>query len=56
MLGLIWAGVVTLARGVTGGPVALAMAAIAAVLMLVTSWNQSLMVLVAGAVGAVALH
>jgi chromate transporter len=56
VLGLIWAGVVTLARGVTGGPVALAMAAIAAVLMLVTSWNQSLMVLVAGAVGAVALH
>jgi len=56
VLGLIWAGVFTLARGVVGGPVAIAMAATATVLMLVTQWNQALMVLAAGAIGAVVLR
>jgi chromate transporter len=56
VLGLIWAGVYTLARGVTGGPVAIGMAVVAAVLMLRTDWNQAVMVLVAGAFGAFVLH
>jgi len=56
VLGLIWAGVFTLARGVVGGPIAIAMAAAATALMLFTEWNQALMVLAAGAIGAVVLH
>jgi chromate transporter len=56
VLGLIWAGVFTLARGVVGGPVAIGMAVVATVLMLVTEWNQALMVLAAGAIGAVVLR
>jgi chromate transporter len=56
VLGLIWAGVYTLARGVTGGPIAIGMAVVAALLMLVTDWNQAAMVLVAGAIGAAVLH
>ncbi len=56
VLGLVWAGVYALGRGVTGGPIALVMVAVATVLMLVTEWNQSVIVLVAGAVGALVLH
>jgi chromate transporter len=56
VLGLIWAGVYTLGRGVAGGPIAIGMAVVAAILMLVTDWNQAAMVLVAGAIGAAALH
>jgi chromate transport protein ChrA len=56
VLGLIWAGVYTLGRGVAGGPIAIGMAVVAAILMLVTDWNQAAMVLVAGAIGAAVLH
>jgi chromate transporter len=56
VLGLIWAGVVTLARGATDTPVTIVLALVAAVVMLRTEWNQALVVLGAGVVGAVALR
>ena len=56
VLGLVWAGVVTLARGATTGPVTIAMALVATVVLLRTDWNQSLLVLAAGVIGAVALR
>ncbi len=56
VLGLIWAGVFTLARGVAAAPLPIALAVIATVLMLVTNWNQALMVLAAGVIGAFALR
>jgi chromate transporter len=56
VLGLIWAGVVTLARGAAAGPLTIAFAVIAAGLTLATNWNQALMVLTAGAIGAVAIR
>ena len=56
VLGLVWAGVVTLARGAADGPVTIALALAATVLLLRTDWNQSLLVLAAGVVGAFALR
>ncbi len=56
VLGLIWAGVVTLARGALDGWVTIVFALVATVLMLRTSLNQALMVLIAGAIGAFALR
>jgi chromate transporter len=56
VLGLIWAGVVTLARGATTTPATVALAVVAAAVLLRTDWNQSLLVLAAGVVGAVALR
>jgi chromate transporter len=56
VLGLIWAGVVTLGRGATDGPVTIAIAFAATVILLVTEWNQALLVLGAGVVGAFVLR
>jgi chromate transporter len=56
VLGLIWAGVVTLARGAADAPVTIVVAVVAAVVLLRTNWNQSLLVLAAGIVGAFALR
>jgi chromate transporter len=56
VLGLVWAGVFTLARGIVGGPIAIGMALIATVVLLVTEWNQAVMVLAAGALGAIVLR
>jgi chromate transporter len=56
VLGLIWAGVVTLARGAVDGPVTIAIAIVATVLVLRTEWNQALLVLGAGVVGALVLR
>lgn len=52
VLGLIWAGVVTLARGATDAPPTALLALVAAFILLRTNWNQSLLVLCAGAIGA----
>lgn len=56
VLGLIWAGVVTLGRGAVDGPVTIAIALVATILMLRTDWNQALLVLGAGVVGALVLR
>jgi chromate transporter len=56
VLGLVWAGVVTLARGATTTPATIALALVATAVLLRTDWNQSLLVLAAGIVGAVALR
>ncbi len=56
VLGLIWAGVVTLARGATDGPVTIAIALAATIILLRTDWNQALLVLGAGVVGAFVLR
>jgi chromate transporter len=56
VLGLIWAGVVTLARGAADAPVTVALAVSAAIVLLRTNWNQSLLVLAAGIVGAFTLR
>jgi chromate transporter len=56
VLGLVWAGVATLARGAADAPVTIALVAVAAIVMLRTDWNQSVLVLAAGAIGAVALR
>jgi chromate transporter len=56
VLGLVWAGVVTLARGATTAPATIALALVATVVLLRTDWNQSLLVLGAGVVGAVAFR
>lgn len=56
VLGLIWAGVVTLARGAADAPVTIVLALVATVVLLRTEWNQALLVLLAGAIGAVALR
>jgi chromate transporter len=56
VLGLIWAGVVTLARGAADAPVTVALALIAAVVLLRTNWNQSVLVLIAGIFGAAVLR
>lgn len=56
VLGLVWAGVVTLARGAADAPVTIGLALVAAVVLLRTDWNQSLLVLAAGIIGAVALR
>ncbi|MBV9440566.1 MAG: chromate transporter [Candidatus Eremiobacteraeota bacterium] len=56
VLGLIWAGVVTLGRGALDGPLTGAIAAVAVVLMLCTQWNQALMILGAGVLGALVLR
>jgi chromate transport protein ChrA len=53
VLGLIWASVWTIGRGAIDGWVTVAIAVAAAVLMLRTTWNQSLMILVAGVLGAI---
>jgi chromate transporter len=55
VLGLIWAGVVTLSRGALDGPVTIAIALIATVIMLRTDWNQAILVLAAGVAGAFVL-
>jgi len=56
VLGLIWAGVVTLAQGAIDGPYTIAIAVIAAIVLLRTDWNQALLVLGAGIAGAFILH
>jgi chromate transporter len=56
VLGLVWAGVATLARGAADAPVTIGLAVVATVVMLRTNWNQSLMVLAAGAFGALVLR
>jgi chromate transporter len=56
VLGLIWAGVVTLARGAADGPVTIGLAVAATVVLLRTEWNQALLVLAAGVIGAFALR
>ena len=56
VLGLIWAGVWTIGRGAIDGWQTVVIAIVATVLMLKTDWNQSLMILVAGIVGAVVFH
>ena len=56
VLGLIWAGVVTLGRGAVDAPVTAIVAIVAAVVLLRTDWNQSLLVLAAGIVGAFTLR
>jgi chromate transporter len=56
VLGLIWAGVVTLARGAADAPVMIAVALVATVVMLWTEVNQSLLVLAAGVIGAFVLR
>jgi chromate transporter len=56
VLGLIWAGVVTLARGAVDGPATIAIAIVATILMLRTDWNQALLVLGAGVAGALVIR
>jgi chromate transporter len=56
VLGLLWAGVVTLARGALDAPLTIGLALIATLIMLRTEWNQALLVLGAGAIGAVFLR
>ena len=56
VLGLVWAGVATLARGAADAPVTIGLALVATIVMLRTEWNQSLLVLAAGIVGALALR
>jgi chromate transporter len=56
VLGLLWAGVVTLARGALDGPFTIGLALVATLIMLRTAWNQALLVLGAGAIGAVFLR
>jgi chromate transporter len=56
VLGLIWAGVVTLAQGALDGPVTIGVALVATIVLLRTDWNQALLVLGAGAVGALVLR
>jgi len=56
VLGLMWAGVVTLARGAVDAPVTAAVAVVAAIVLLRTDWNQAVLVLAAGIVGAFALR
>lgn len=56
VLGLIWAGVVTLAHGAIDSPIAIGLGLVAAIVLLASNWNQSLIVLVAGAIGALALR
>lgn len=56
VLGLIWAGVVTLAHGTLDSPVTIGLAVVAAGVLLWSNWNQSIIVLVAGAIGAIALR
>jgi chromate transporter len=56
VLGLIWAGAVTLAHGAIDSPVTIAIAVVAVGIMLATNLNQALLVFCAGVVGAVALR
>jgi chromate transporter len=56
VLGLIWAGVVTLARGATTDAVTIGIAIVAAIILLRTEWNQALLVLGAGVAGAFILR
>lgn len=56
ILGLIWAGVATLARGAADAPLTIGLAVVATVVMLRTEWNQSLLVLAAGVIGALTLR
>jgi chromate transporter len=56
VLGLIWAGVVTLARGAADAPVTIGLAIVAGIVLLRTDLNQSLLVLAAGIIGAFALR
>jgi chromate transporter len=56
VLGLIWAGVVTLGRGALDDPKTIGIALIATIVMLRTEWNQALLVVGAGAIGAVFLR
>jgi len=56
VLGLVWAGVVTLARGAADAPLTIGLAVVATIVLLWTDWNQSLLVLAAGIIGAFALR
>jgi chromate transporter len=56
VLGLIWAGAVTLAHGAIDGWVTIGIAVVAIGIMLATNLNQALLVLCAGAIGAFALR
>jgi chromate transporter len=52
VLGLIWAGVATLARGTAHSLMSILLIGGATLLLLFTRWNQSLFVLAGGAIGA----
>lgn len=56
VLGLIWAGGAAIAQGAVEGPQTIAIAVVATVLMLATRWNQALLMLAAGLVGAIVLR
>ncbi|MBV8644976.1 MAG: chromate transporter [Candidatus Eremiobacteraeota bacterium] len=56
VLGLIWAGVLTLARGAVDSVTTVAFALVATIVLLVSDWNQSILVLAAGVAGAVLLR
>ena len=56
VLGLVWAGVVTLARGAADAPITIGLAVVATLVLLRTDWNQSLLVLIAGIIGAFTLR
>jgi len=56
VLGLIWAGVVTLARGALGTWETIGLAVAATIALLRTDWNQSLMMVAAGIIGALTLR
>jgi chromate transporter len=56
VLGLIWAGAFTIARGAITATVTAVMAVAATIVLLRTNWNQSLLVLVAGIIGALLLR
>jgi len=56
IVGLVWASVLTIARGTPSGIVAYAVTAIVAVLMLRTKLSAPLLIVLSGAVGIIALR
>ncbi len=56
IVGLVWASVLTIARGTASGVVAYAVTAVVAALMLRTKLSASLLILLSGAVGIIALR
>jgi chromate transporter len=56
IVGLVWASVWTISRGAATGPLAYAISAVVAILMLRTSASAPLLILASGAVGMIALR
>jgi chromate transporter len=56
IVGLVWSSVWTIARGAPGGPLAYAVTAIVAILMLRTTLSAPLLIALSGAVGIIALR